>query len=90
MVQVKISLPGKFERKVKKLASMYGISFSGMINEMVEWTLDQEAVFRKYLEEELEKEEKKELVEREKVESEEEEEDEEEEDEESGDAEEDY
>jgi type III secretory pathway component EscR len=86
MVQVRISLLGKYERKVRKLASEYEISFSDMMNEMVEWTLDQEAVFRKYLEEELEKEEKKELTEREKVESEEEEE---EEDEESGDAEED-
>jgi hypothetical protein len=87
MVQVKISLLEKYERKVRKLASEYEISFSDMMNEMVEWTLDQEAVFRKYLEEELEKEEKKELTEREKVESEEEEEEEEEE--ESGDAEED-
>jgi len=86
MVQVRISLLEKYERKVRKLASEYEISFSDMMNEMVEWTLDQEAFFRKYLEEELEKEEKKELTEREKVESEEEEE---EEDEESGDAEED-
>ena len=86
MVQVRISLLENYERKVRKLASEYEISFSDMMNEMVEWTLDKEAVFRKYLEEELEKEEKKELTEREKVESEEEEE---EEDEESGDAEED-
>jgi len=89
MVQVRISLLENYERKVRKLASEFEISFSDMMNEMVEWTLDQEAVFRKYLEEELEKEEKKELTEREKVESEEEEEEEEEEDEESGDAEED-
>jgi hypothetical protein len=82
MVQVRISLLENCERKVRKLASEYEISFSDMMNEMIEWTLDQEAVFRKYLEEELEKEEKKELSEREKVESEEEEEDEE-----SGDAE---
>jgi hypothetical protein len=87
MIQVRISLLENYERKVRKLASEYEISFSDMMNEMVEWTLDQEAVFKKYLEEELEKEEKKELAEREKVESEEEEE--EEEDEESGDAEED-
>ena len=84
MVQVRISLLENYERKVRKLASEYEISFSDMMNEMVEWTLDQEAVFKKHLEEELEKEGKKELAEREKVESEEEEEDEE-----SGDAEED-
>jgi type III secretory pathway component EscR len=88
MVQVRISLLENYERKIRKLASEFEISFSDMMNEMVEWTLDQEAVFRKYLEEELEKEEKKEFTEREKVESEEEEK-EEEEDEESGDAEED-
>jgi hypothetical protein len=88
MVQVRISLLENYEWKIRKLASEFEISFSDMMNEMVEWTLDQEAVFRKYLEEELEKEEKKELTEREKVESEEEEK-EEEEDEESGDAEED-
>jgi hypothetical protein len=84
MIQVRISLLENYERKIRKLASEYEISFSDMMNEMVEWTLDQEAVFKKYLEEELEKEGKKELAEREKVESEEEEEDEE-----SGDAEED-
>ena len=78
MVQVRISLLEKYEQKVRKLASEYEISFSGMMNEMLEWTLNQEAVFRKYLEEELEKDEKKELEEREKVESEEEEEEEEE------------
>jgi hypothetical protein len=89
MVHVRISLLEDYVRKVRKLASEYEISFSDMMNEMVGWTLDQEAVFRKYLEEELEKEEKEELVEREKVIDEEEEEDEEEEDEESGDAEED-
>ena len=87
MVHVRISLLEDYAQKVRKLASEYEISFSDMINEMVVWTLDQEAVFRKYLEEELEKEGKKELAEREKVESEEEEE--EEENEESGDAEED-
>jgi len=86
MVHVKISLLEDYVQKVRKLASEYEISFNDMMNEMVEWTLDQEAPFRKYLEEDLEKEEKKELAEREKVESEEEEE---EEDEESGDAEED-
>jgi hypothetical protein len=87
MVQVRISLLENYERKVRKLANEFEISFSDMMNEMVEWTLDQEAVFKKHLEEELEKEEKKEFTEREKVESEEEEE--EEENEESGDAEED-
>jgi hypothetical protein len=84
MVQVKISLLKEYERKVRKLASEYGISFSDMMNEMVDWTLNQEAVFRKNIEEEIEKEGKKELAKKEKLESEEEEENEE-----SGDAEED-